>query len=110
MSKQSIFDEHMLAQVKEGSDAEHHLLNMTYNDDAPSRMKTWLLNERLSEKIRVGVVVYRNIAGELIARSKAVVITDGGNCITGYFYHEEPYGEFPSDHFKTKILLVTGGA
>jgi hypothetical protein len=100
-----VFDESTLAQIERDSAQEDAVINMVYNDEASKRVQRWLRDQNLHDKVRVGVVAYRKMIGNhVIARAKVIVPGNGG------FYHEEPYDEFPSDHFKTKILLVTGGA
>lgn len=54
-------------------------------------------------KVRCGSIVHLTDEGTYIVKTKVIVRGE-------HFYHEEPWGDFPSDHFKTRILLVTGGA
>lgn len=46
-----------------------------------------------------------NERDNLVARAR--VIVDGK---VAFDHEEAPYLSFPSDHFKTKIMMVTGGA
>lgn len=90
--------------VEPNSPHEDAILRMVYGDAVSTRMYDWLSEQKLTGKVRVGVVAFReNDTGKIIARAK--VLVSGG-----HFYHDEPYDDFPSDHFKTKIVLVTGGA
>lgn len=69
------------------------------------RADKWLQETGLDAKCRVGVVgIWDNFTdNKLFARARVLV---GGKFA---FDHEETYIMFPSDHFKTKVLLVTGG-
>lgn len=100
-----VFDESTLAQIEVDSWQEDQVLNMVFNDEGSRRVQLWLREQNLHPKVRVGVVAYRTMIGNhVMARAKVIVPGNGG------FYHEELFCDFPSDHFKTKILLVTGGA
>ena len=91
--------------VEPNSPHEDAILRMVYGDAVSTRMYDWLSDQKLTGKVRVGVVAFReNATGKIIARAKVLPYQGG------YFYHDEPYDDFPSDHFKTKIILVTGGA
>lgn len=91
--------------VEQNTPHEDAILQMVFNDIGSARVQKWLTEQSLCHKVRVAVVAFRKLAtGETIARAK-VLPAQGG-----HFYHDEPYHEFPSDHFKTKIILVTGGA
>lgn len=91
--------------VEPNSPHEDAILRMVYGDAVSTRMYDWLSDQKLTGKVRVGVVAFRKMdTGEIIARAKVLPYQGG------YFYHDEPYDDFPSDHFKTKIILVTGGA
>lgn len=91
--------------VEPNSPHEDAILRMVYGDAVSTRMYDWLSEQKLTDKVRVGVVAFReNATGKIIARAKVLPYQGG------YFYHDEPYDDFPSDHFKTKIILVTGGA
>lgn len=81
------------------------LVSLAMNDAGQKRVENWLLETRLTGKVRVGVLaVVTDCGTKLMAYAKVVV---PGKAV---FIHEELYIQFPSDHFKTKILLVTGGA
>lgn len=100
----AIFQEDALMQVKPNSTHEDAILRMVHDTTVSQRARDWLSEQKLAAKVRVGVVAFReNATGKIIARAK--VLVSGG-----HFYHDEPYDDFPSDHFKTKIILVTGGA
>lgn len=99
-----IFQEDALLSVEQNSQHEDAILRMVYDTTILRRAQQWLTEQKLAAKVRVGVVAFReNDTGKIIARAK--VLVSGG-----HFYHDEPYDDFPSDHFKTKIILVTGGA
>ena len=72
---------------------------------AQKRVDAWLREVGLYDTVNVGVVAIWSDDGQgLIARAK--VVTQNHGC----FEHEEyPYLGFPSEHFKAKVLLVTGG-
>lgn len=75
------------------------------NDAGNKRIQNWLLEMKLVGKVRVGVIgVMVDDGKQLNACAKVIV----PGKVT--FMHEELYTNFPSDHFKTKVLLVTGGA
>lgn len=91
--------------VEPNSLREDAIMQMVFDDTFSRRIQIWLLEQRLDTKVRVGVVAFReNDTGKIIARAKVLPMQGG------HFYHDEPYDDFPSDHFKTKIVLVTGGA
>ena len=101
----AIFQEDALMQVKPNSTHEDAILRMVYDTTVSQRARDWLSEQKLTDKVRVGVVAFReNATGKIIARAKVLPYQGG------HFYHDEPYDDFPSDHFKTKIILVTGGA
>lgn len=81
------------------------ILKYSMMEAGQRRIDAWLREQGLFQKCRVGVVgIYGDTGDFLIARAK--VIVPG----VGSFEHEErPYLSFPSDHFKTKVLLATGG-
>lgn len=56
----------------------------------------------VSKKVRCGAIVRL----ERDAKSYTVVAKVIAN--GSHFMHEEPWSEFPSDHFKTKLLLIAG--
>lgn len=58
----------------------------------------------LSGKVKCGCIVHLTARGGYMVKTKVIVPRND------FFFHEEPWSEFPSDHFKTKLLLVTGGA
>jgi hypothetical protein len=101
----SVFSEYLLMTIGEDNREEDALFNMTFSEHASHVIQKWLVAEQLHNKIRVGAVVFRpNDCGKLTVHAKAIVPGKGA------FYHEELLSGWPSDHFKTKLLLVTGGA
>jgi len=77
--------------------AEHRAFTML--NDYMSKV----LNEMgVANKVRCGCIVRL----EHDAKSYTVVAKVIAN--GSHFIHEEPWSEFPSDHFKTKVLLITG--
>jgi len=52
-------------------------------------------------KVQVGCIVHL-VDGVYLVKSKVIVQTKG------HFFHEEPWEMFPSECFKTKILMVCG--
>jgi hypothetical protein len=100
-----IFQEDALLSVEQNSQHEDAIFSMVYYTAVSRRAQEWLSEQKLTGKVRVGVVAFReNDTGKIIARAKVLPYQGG------HFYHDEPYDDFPSDHFKTKIILVTGGA
>jgi hypothetical protein len=56
----------------------------------------------IRNKVRCGAIVrLGHDARTYIVITKVIA---GGS----FFMHQEPWSEFPSDHFKTKLLLVAG--
>ncbi len=79
------------------------LYEIAFGDAGNRRLMSLMGEMKLHGRVRVGVIGALNMAGtELTARCKVVVPGKGS------FIHEELYVEFPSDHFKTKLLLACG--
>lgn len=77
--------------------AEHSAFTMLNN------YLSKVLNDMgVANKVRCGAIVRL----EHDAKSYTVVtkVVASGS----FFMHEEPWSEFPSDHFKTKLLLAAG--
>lgn len=73
------------------------------------RVDTWLYEVGLygdQGRVIVGVVAIYDDNTHDGLRARARVIIDGR---VAFDHEEAPYLSFPSDHFKTKVLLVTGG-
>lgn len=71
------------------------------------RADDWLRASGLVYKgVRIGVIAMweDDNTSKLLAHAKVIVHGKGE------FEHKELYINFPSDHFKAKVLLVTGGA
>jgi hypothetical protein len=104
----SVFSEYLLMMIGKDNAEEDALLSMVFNENASHVIQKWITVQKLNDKppgVRVGAVVYKaDCGGSLTVRAKAIVPGKGA------FYHEEPLAGWPSDHFKTKLLLVTGGA
>lgn len=85
------------------------LIEFSAMEGGQQTIDKWLRETGLHRKVRVGVVtiVEDFSRNELTAWAKVVQDEHSGG---GSFEHTEPFAGFPSDHFKTKILLVTGGA
>jgi len=99
-----VFDEITLEQVGRDTSQEDAVINMVFNDEGSKRVQRWLTEQSLHFKVRIGVIAYRTMIGNRVMARAKVLPAQGGS-----FYHEELFSEFPSDHFKAKILLVTGG-
>lgn len=56
----------------------------------------------VSMKLRCGSVVHLQDDGVYYVKTKVIISGEA------HFYHEELWSEFPSDHFKTKLLLAAG--
>jgi len=70
------------------------------------RVDAWLQEAGLYDTVNVGVVAIWSDDGEgLVARAKVIV----KGCGSSFEHEEYPYLGFPSEHFKAKVLLVTGG-
>lgn len=80
------------------------LFELAIHDDGTRRAERWLAENGLAGKVRIGVVGVRD-ADEGVNAFAKVVVPGAGS-----FTHQEPYNQFPSDHFKTKVMMVTGGA
>lgn len=83
-----------------------HLIAFSAMEGAQQLVDKWLQETGLYHKVRIGVVAVWDdfLSMQLNAWAKVIVVSSGS------FEHEEPYVDFPSDHFKTKVLLATGGA
>lgn len=83
----------------------YHLVRMSTGDAAQVRAEAFIRHAELLGKCFVGAVTVRDpVTGAIDVHAKVVLPGKG------FFMHEEPYNNFPSDHFKTKVLLATGGA
>ncbi len=81
------------------------MANLAITDAGSKRVEQWLRESGLYNKCRVGVIgVIDNSRTRLLAHCKVIVLGT-----QQHFFHEETYSQFPSDHFKTKVLLATGG-
>lgn len=78
-------------------------VRLCMSDAAQMRVQQWLLASKI-HNCRIGVIGVVDYTNQLLARAKVMVPS------RGFFMHEEPYAEFPSSHFKTKVILATGGA
>ena len=79
------------------------LVELATSDAGQNRVNQWLTAQRLHGSCRIGVIgVLDDKNSRLMAMAK-VILPGKGN-----FIHEEPYIEFPSEHFKTKVILAAG--
>jgi hypothetical protein len=83
------------------------LITFASMENGQKKVDAWLREENLYNKVRIGVVTIWDdfLSTQLNAWAKVIV-----RASDGFFEHEEPYEIFPSEHFKAKVLLVTGGA
>jgi len=75
-----------------------------------SYLDSWITDMRLNYRVKCAAIAFSSHEGGFFVRTKVMLrptVRDGDGTS---FMHEEPWSEFPSDHFKTKILLATGGA
>jgi hypothetical protein len=80
-----------------------YLFQMSLNDAGKRRVDEWLKEAGLINRCLVGVVAVRDYDEKRTSAYVKVIVHGSGS-----FVHEEPYYSFPSDHFKTKVLLITG--
>jgi hypothetical protein len=84
------------------------MFKLAAGDAGQQRIDSWLQDMRLTGEVRVGVVGFMNMdEHKLTACAKVMVLSTERKQYVA-FVHEEPYLSFPSDEFKTKILLVAG--
>jgi hypothetical protein len=77
-------------------------VQLVVGSSAQDRVNNWLCDSGYSSRVRIGVIgVYEDAGQVLFSRAKVMVGAD-------FFMHQEPYNEFPSDHFKAKVALVCG--
>lgn len=78
-------------------------VKLAVSDAGQKRVEEWLYENKLSGRCRVGVIGVFDGTHQPIHAVAKCMLRDGQ-----FFMHEEPYSEFPSDHFKAKIMLVCG--
>lgn len=97
-----VFSEQVLNLKSDQFDA---MVRMCVMDAGAKRAEAWLRESGLYNKCRIGVVgMFNDDHMRLDAVAKVVLVGTGQS-----FMHRELYIQFPSDHFKAKVLLVTGG-
>ena len=93
-------------QIYHSVDRDRHfdaMANLSMLEAGTQRAKEWLREAGLVGRAVIGVVGVMNDSNTRLDAWAKVIVPGKGS-----FEHRELYITFPSDHFKTKVLLACG--
>lgn len=95
----------MVFMMKGGDEHFRLMAEKSMGEAGSLRVQSWLREANMDHTCRIGVVAVLNTERTRLDAWAKVIVPGGAS-----FEHRELYITFPSDHFKTKVLLATGGA